>query len=931
MVSVAEQIRRAEKDISRAESQLSQQEKELQKSSEMVSQRKSELLRITKKRPVTLTRQIALQQQVGKGAVGQRVKEIRKAKKKLKEQELPKIKKVRKQITEAKSKVAAKRQEVAVAKREVRKIRDFERGRKLALSDRPFAVFALENREQRRGYRAGRLELKAHKQRAALLKAGLVPIRADGKVIGFSDVKEKVSFEIEKIGIIGEERLGILREAGLIKETKVEVPQITDLERKLFTTSIKPEFRARDLLKFVTTPITGPTLAVQEAVTKFVKREALTPALEAPELQERVKEFFQIEDSVAKLKEAPAVAFETAKFVFTEPFRRLRREIVPGIGEGIIDISKQVGLKSEELAPVVTALRVQPQKLFERDRFERELKISEAEVKAATIAGVGVGLGVKGAATLIGETPAEVALDIFAAGFVPRLPKILRIGVETAAAGFGLKTVLEKDRPIEERIGGGIVAGLGGLALGVEAFPFVRGFLARGDPEFKVVETEPITVAGKELEARFIKGLEFEGVEKVLSRPGATIKQLAGEDVSLFFAKEIELGKIGLIPPGKGFAPEGIDLGEAALLRGGFGFSPEEQILAFAGKEVRLTTAQRGLIPGEGLFKVDPEISKFGFFFTPADPTTGVPQVRVSRLALEDLFKFPEADVKFTLTGVERPQIIVTDPTKIVAEGVTGLGGVARIAPKGTTELEATALANIRLVKELGVTTIKGQKVELFLGALSDEEITAKLGTALKVGDIVSTTGLPSRRVPAVSGLGIVGLDVSKDFFEPPTTTITPTIKDPFRLPSLRVDTRKVPPIVSPVVPPRRGPPSKIIPDITPPSIDIVGPPTKPLPPEAPPILPIIVPKFDLPRPRMRERKKKRRRRSEDRKRPFRMKIFRRAPKFVSPSLTASVLDLRGKFPTIGKRLGISPADIRVIPITPKKKKKKVKRKRKKK
>ena len=63
-------------------------------------------------------------------------------------------------------------------------------------------------------------------------------------------------------------------------------------------------------------------------------------------------------------------------------------------------------------------------------------------------------------------------------------------------------------------------------------------------------------------------------------------------------------GKIGLIPEAvSGTGKGGFPAGAGALERGGFGFSPAEQAKGFGGRDLRLTTSQRGLEIKGGEFK----------------------------------------------------------------------------------------------------------------------------------------------------------------------------------------------------------------------------------------------------------------------------------------------------------------------------------------
>ncbi len=365
--------------------------------------------------------------------------------------------------------------------------------------------------------------------------------------------------------------------------------------------------------------------------------------------------------------------------------------------------------------------------------IKQEFQRSGREIKQEEFFGapaLGVTIGAVG--TIIPESPAGQLGTAAGLKLISKAPQVVRTIAQVGFGGLGIVTALDPELSAEERVGGGLIAGLSIAGLGSETLPFIKGGFARFSTKFKPVKGGEVDIGGVKVDTKFIGDLAFDGGK----------------------------GQIGLIPESIGTAQGRFQSGAGALERGGFGFSPSEQIKGFGGKELRLTTSQRGLQTKDGQFKVDPEISDLGFFFTPADPITGIPQTRVSRLGLQDFFKRPTGDVSFSLVGTGRPQIIVTEPVPIITTGRTGTGGKARITPKGSTELEVTSLSNIEVIEQLGVTTVKGQKVDLILGRLSGATTTRTSGRGGAVGDIISTrtpTTIPITSILSPS-LGATGL-----------------------------------------------------------------------------------------------------------------------------------------------------------------------------
>ena len=269
-----------------------------------------------------------------------------------------------------------------------------------------------------------------------------------------------------------------------------------------------------------------------------------------------------------------------------------------------------------------------------------------------------LGLGIRGVSTLIPTTPLGIGITgglVLASVFAP---PIVAVGIGAGVTGFGLKGALDPSLTIEERVGSGIVVGIGAFGFAAGSTPFIRGLGAKG------TKTSP-------------RG--FEVITDIKS-----------------------IGDIGLIQPGKG-ARSFIDLPKGSpLVKGGFGVKQFEKG-QFLGKDQFLATSQRGLFEIGKDIKIEKE-----FFVTPQEPTLKISETRISRLGLTDLFKFPkDFEIGFGLPPT--PQIGIT------------IGEVARTQRKGAfaigrgSELEAIKSTGfISGVEKIGRVRIKSQGVDIF-------------------------------------------------------------------------------------------------------------------------------------------------------------------------------------------------------------------------
>ena len=396
------------------------------------------------------------------------------------------------------------------------------------------------------------------------------------------------------------------------------------------------------------------------------------------------------------------------------------------------------------------------------------------------------GLPGRVAGGFIPTTPGGVAIIGGLVGASFFLPPVAVAVVDVGFGVVGTKAALDPTLTTEERIQGGIVGGLGGAGFVFKAAPFVRG--------------------------RF--------------KPTAKVK-VAEEGFEFFSIKDLD---VGLIKPG-GKTTDIIDLPPASPLRkGGFGRVPGGE-QRFIGEAQPLTTSQIGLF-GEG--KVIPIEREF--FVTPAEPFLKIPETRVSRLGLQDPFKFPkDAEFGFGLSG--KPQI------GILKEGKVTRKETAESFRIGTgTELEAIkSFGQIKDIKLLGQTRIKGQAVEVFEFGIGDKKLSGDILGKDSLGslDFRPPTTRGRTRIQAESTLSKALSTSLKPFTFPKTTSKAPTTKAP---------TLKISDIISPpkspttsIISPPKSPTTSII---SPPISPAISPPVSPpkFPGKSPPFFPSIKP-----------------------------------------------------------------------------------------
>lgn len=517
-------------------------------------------------------------------------------------------------------------------------------------------------------------------------------------------------------------------------------------------------------------------------------------------------------------------------------------DIRPSVGVGFLPRERDVSFQD-----IQTFLRSTPTDIS-LPRIPSTRGVTDFLPRPSEFSGFGVRIG----AELIPTTPGEIALTGGLIGASILAPPIVGTGISFGVGALGGRSLIDPSLTIEQRSAAGLVGVLGfaGAAAGVT--PFIRGFGARGT-----------RVAPEGFEV--LSG--FKGV-----------------------------GEIALIEPGSG-ARVPIDLPPTSpLVRGGFGVRPSEKA-QFLARDQFLTTSQRGLFETGRDIPIERE-----FFVTPQEPTLGIAETRVSRLGLQDPFKFPESvEIGFGLP--QRAQIGITR------------GEVARTETAGAfaigrgTELEAIRTTGIITdVAQIGRARIRGQGVDIFEFQVGRAPRGAARPRRTRE-DFFSTEG--TSRISGETLLGTLGTIPTRGVSIPTSALVSPLI------------TASISPSITGLFSPPISPP--ISPGISPPTLPIISPPLVPSisPPTVPIISPPIFPPFDPPTrpPRGRRGKKKEKK----------VKKGKRITTPIRPSFTAIVLEIETGIPETtvigGIDLGILPGQIRG---TPKRKRKKVSKKKKK-
>jgi len=364
------------------------------------------------------------------------------------------------------------------------------------------------------------------------------------------------------------------------------------------------------------------------------------------------------------------------------------------------------------------------------DRTSQELIASENKA----LRGAGYTIGATGIfAKGMGGSVGSAALSIGTLKLYQVGSPLIRTGLSGYASYSGIKTAVSPDYTPQERIVGGVIGTLGTTGVIYETSPYIKGIMARFSPKYKPVVTE-----GKVQTIYNIKGKKNIDLRLIPSGDKAT----------------------GNVPAFKSTA---------------YGFSRKYQS-RYIGKQGDVVTSARDLVKFQNkigkAIEITPGDEGYGLFGTPYDLGTGATQTRVSRLGIasnwkEFIFgtKSDSSGFSFRLTR-ESPQFVVFEKSKITA---TGGKGTFKAFGKVSSELEVTALGKVGGIKKVGVTTIGGQKVDIFSAKLlgGGEGLTPNINQ-LNTGtsSLTSTSSLYG----ALSSLGLYKKSATKEISSKPLT-----------------------------------------------------------------------------------------------------------------------------------------------------------------
>lgn len=391
-----------------------------------------------------------------------------------------------------------------------------------------------------------------------------------------------------------------------------------------------------------------------------------------------------------------------------------------------------------------------------------------------------------GVSKLIPETRIGLVGTTAFVGAFSYIPPVAQYGTSAGIAGYSGKTIIDPTKPKEEKLAAGIVGGFAGFGAVAGAKPYISGIKAKISPKYSPVKTQ----------LKGFKAIELKETPIGLIPRGSPLK--TGETI------QVKLPKT------------------SPLKRGGFEVKPYEK-KKFLGKQV-LTTSQQSFFREGKDIKLERE-----FFVTPQEPTLKIPETRVSRLGLENPFKF-QKDAQLGFGLPKQPQI------GIMREGIVSRVETPKTFRIGTgTELEAIkGYGTIKGVKKVGVTTIKGQSVGLYefrvgrgfgktikVKKIKTTEVTkrvsgeAAISTSLKVVK-VKTKAITQKTKPLSPTSTYIKVTKKPTAILPPTTTIkfppTTTGVSPSITPSRIPPTITTPPTTT-ITPPRKPP-------VYPPKID---------------------------------------------------------------------------------------------------------------
>ena len=188
MVSVQQVISQRTSEVSQFESQLQKQSKLISEQERRVLQQERKFRRETAPVPLTIIRQAALARQRGVGRTGviQAIKKIRREKKALRKKTKPQFTKAKEDIQKARKQIISQRKRTQPLISEIARLKEFERGRILAVKGR--SPIGLETETEREGFRFGRAQFRVGKERVKFFKEKITKRKL--KPIKFEKIKK---------------------------------------------------------------------------------------------------------------------------------------------------------------------------------------------------------------------------------------------------------------------------------------------------------------------------------------------------------------------------------------------------------------------------------------------------------------------------------------------------------------------------------------------------------------------------------------------------------------------------------------------------------------------------------------------------------------------------------------------------------------------
>ncbi len=872
---------------------LEEQEQEVSQVEQRLAEQREEFISLTRRKPLTLERQIRTGEIVGVGAVAQTIRETRQAKIEARQSFLPQFTEAEKQIIGFREQLAGQKELVTKAKIEESRRARFQdilsriaRGRPI-----PPGTTAQEVARAEEILKPFISRSVGDVQIAKLKTQGLIPVFKEQELVGFQDIIGKVDLPLEALGTIGEVRLESLEQKGIISFVKIEPKEITG-----FVTELEKP-----------TGFFGLRRASFE-IEKFVE-------------EQRVKgeEAFLGEGGAfvlgagLTLIQAPERFFQLGKGLVTDPVQTIV-DIPGGITTSVAEIG--VGLRSPtpgfaggRLAGEVLILKGTG-KLIQKAPIPK-LKIRSLDIP--TIKGdIGIkvfGLETKGGRGIVFGTKTPRGFE-FGKGDIGLELQALKPGAE-----IKIGSVLETKLILEEL---------------TKAPEFVT---LRGQQLIPIFED--ILRETKGIESAFIKEPKlFEATERLPRTGVQTVLDIAKEEKGVLFgskarafqlAEEFEIGgeifKLQKVPRDieLRFDQAGADL--QAITEKTISRFRKQGTIIEEGRRFELGTARE--IKGKP-FTVEIKVDKT---FVKAVELKGAETLLDQEFVPEFVIGFQKQGKPIKIGGIKATAL--EEELRGVSQGILRLRkevdtGLLDISPptKRLKDIGSVSVSARTLAESKAFDSSLLKRIEQFEELFPEKLVREQVSKALIDEKVALADFSPGKFKP------------QKDFFSSPSLVSPPSrvsiSVSPISSPSVSssaLSPSVSPPSISPpsISPPSISPPSISPPSISPPSVSpslspSISPPSiSPLsisPPSISPLTPTPPPIVFFPERKPKKKKKK--------------KKIKKARAIIRPSLTGIILGIEA--PAIeSPRLGITPFQIRGLETgfnVPRRKRKVVKKKK---